>query len=100
MNFNVLSGALNLMQTGPRPIDTALRMSAELNRYDAFNAADLWTYLEGAATSDEGATIFRQALAKWDNEADAAWITGTERNTIQRRSLIYNSLDLNSAARE
>jgi hypothetical protein len=100
MTPEVLSAALEAMRPGPRPLENTIKKIAEINEASPVTSAELWSLLRSAAPSDYAPTVFRQALAKWDNESDAAWTNGTERNTKIRRQLIYDRLKLDEPARE
>ncbi|TIW36649.1 MAG: endonuclease [Mesorhizobium sp.] len=94
--FDLLNGALKMMQKGPRPLGRALSMSADINGLDQSTAtlASLQSHLESASAGDETANTLRRALAAWDNESGADWCKDTERNSEDRRAAIYTSLDL------
>ena len=94
--FIVLTGALGVMQRGPRPLATALRSSADANGYDpnAFSLGLLRMELWAAAPGDNLASAFRTALAKWDNVLGEEWVEQTDQNSSNRRSIIYKNLEL------
>jgi hypothetical protein len=95
MIFEVLNGALGLMQTGPRPLTKTLAASASIN-FDGedFDPGSLQCHLGEAPPGDDIASVFRRALAGWDNETDTAWAQGTVRNSVARRQRIYELLRL------
>jgi hypothetical protein len=94
MMFDVLGGAIGLMQKGPRPLEKTLTFSADINSADEpFAIEGLRAYLEAAHPGDNAAGVFRRALAGWDNET-AAWAAGTQPNSPDRRILIYKLLEL------
>ena len=96
MLFDVLNGALNAMQKGPKPLAKALSLSAQINDHDpgSCSVEKLAGYLAEASAGDDIANIFRKALAGWDNAPQAHWTASTDQNTLDRRALIYNALDL------
>ena len=56
-------------------------------------------HLSTSTAADPIATIFRQSMAKWDNEAELGWTGGTLRNIADRRELIYAKLALSESFR-
>ncbi|WP_165837127.1 Z1 domain-containing protein [Phenylobacterium hankyongense] len=95
MLFDILGGALGSMQSGPKPLFRALKLSASLNfEQDDFDPETVRDHLAGASAGDDTAGIFRRALAGWDAEGDEAWTEGTARNSDERRALIYRQLKL------
>lgn len=83
------------MQAGPKPLVRALKASASVNLdQDDFDLALVQGHLATASAGDDTASVFRRALAGWDNEGDEPWTQGTMRNTDERRALIYFSLKL------
>src|SRR5690242_11196793 len=95
MIFDVLNGALGLMQTGPRPLTKTLAASASIN-FDGedFDPRSLERHLKLAPPGDDIASVFRRALAGWDNDTDGPWTQGTVRNSDARRQHIYALLQL------
>ncbi len=91
--FELLNGALSGMQAGPKPLTKALVASAMINDVEAIDPGMLREHLESAAAGDDVVTVFRRALAGWDNE-EATWASGVERNSRARRDLIYAKLVL------
>lgn len=91
--FELLNGALSGMQAGPRPLARALVASAMINEVEPLDPGALRAHLESAAAGDDVVTVFRRALAGWDNE-DATWAAGVERNSRARRDLVYAKLAL------
>jgi hypothetical protein len=97
MIFDVLNGALGSMQSGPKPLDRALKASASLNfEQDDFDPVLVRDHLATAGAGDATAGIFRRALAGWDAEGDESWTTGTARNSDERRTVIYDLLKLDN----
>jgi hypothetical protein len=101
---DILGGALGVMTKGPRPLDAALRFSAQINADDAAQAASTMTLLEHlrkSEASDPVVSQLRTALASWDAEADnVSWTENTLRNSAARRTLIYDKLDLDAQLRD
>ncbi|MBP0496012.1 Z1 domain-containing protein [Roseomonas indoligenes] len=89
--FELLNGALSGMQAGPKPLTKALVASAMMNDVEAIDPGTLRGHLESAPAGDDVVTVFRRALAGWDNE-EAAWTGGVERNSRARRDAIYTKL--------
>ena len=97
MMFELLSGALGLMQKGPRLFEKTLIASAEFNfAGEPFSLDLLRQYLKQAQPGDDTAGVFRRALAGWDNEL-AGWAAATQPNSAERRVLIYKLLNLDAA---
>lgn len=94
--FDLLNSALKAMTKGPKQLARSLTFSAQINDLDEENATTeaLQAHLEAASAGDETANTLRRALATWDNESGATWSLDTERNTAERRALIYCALDL------
>jgi hypothetical protein len=91
--FELLNGALSGMQAGPKPLAKALVASAMLNDLADVPIELLREHLANAAAGDDVVTVFRRALAGWDNE-ESAWALSVERNSRERRDLIYEKLAL------
>lgn len=57
-----------------------------------------------AIVSCDGNSIARKSahmsLAKWDSQSDAEWAGGTERQSPERRSLVFEKLGLSTASRD
>lgn len=88
------------MQAGPRPLDAALKASAVVNDIDpAADAEAVREHLRIAAPGDPSASVFRRALAAWDNEAEPEWAEGSPRNGADRRRRIYEALRLSAEFR-
>lgn len=93
--FEQLNGALALMQSGPKPLLAALAASASVNDIDLpATIGDARQHLAESPAGDPAVSVFRRAMAGWDNEADAAWAGETKRNSGERRALIYDRLKL------
>jgi hypothetical protein len=94
--FNVMNGALHLMQNGPGPLGRALAASAEINGYDSSSPTlhSLKRQLADGSPGEHLVVAFRSALARWDNAHDGDWTAGTKQNCADRRALIYSRLKL------
>lgn len=87
---------------GKRPINLqkALSSVAELHGEPGLSAQALFKALAKSSTNDPLSLIFHQRLASWDYSEPSDWTAGTARNTLQRRSTIYDKLGLNEAERK
>lgn len=96
MLFDVVDGALDFMKKGPRALARALEFSSEVNadEGEALDTKTLLQYLTKVMPGDDIAGLIRRALAQWDNEASGGWTRDTQRNSYDRRSLIYSLLEL------
>ena len=100
MTVPIVQGALEMMRSGPVVLEEALRVSARFNADGAeYGTEALREHLSTSTAADPIATIFRQSMAKWDNEAELGWTGGTLRNTADRRELIYAKLALSESFR-
>ncbi|MDE3819752.1 Z1 domain-containing protein [Sinorhizobium meliloti] len=97
MFFDVLNSALSSMTNGPRNLVRAISFVAEGDDGESANvsAKSLLEFLHSVGPADETVTILRRRLAHWDND-DAAWTQETQKNTEERRQLIYGKLGLDA----
>ncbi|MBY5917754.1 Z1 domain-containing protein [Rhizobium leguminosarum] len=95
MFFDILNSALSSMTSGPKNLQRAVAFSAEGDDGEpaAVDVQSLLEFLRSVGPGDESITILRRRLAQWDND-DAAWTDGTQKNTDDRRGLIYRKLAL------
>ena len=95
MRYEILDSALNVMVKGPTSLERALDLAPSLAGLDgSLSAEDLVVLLSGAAADDPLRNRLRTSLVAWDYDNLSGWTAGTARNTEERRSLIYDRLDL------
>lgn len=99
-SFELYKIALEGMSHRPRDLDRALQLVSNLDdREVSLVRDDLFALLEQNDANEPIAIIFHQKLAGWDYLSDPEWAGGTARNTIARRSIIYESLGLAASDR-
>ena len=93
---SVLLAAFGALADRPRliaPLVTALAGDGEAPDDSALSG-----HVRTAEQTDPVVTRFRYLLVSWD-ACDADWAAGTERNTVQRRQRIYDSLGASDSLR-
>ena len=84
---NVFGG----MASGPRNLTRALQYHSD----DASGIDEHFIgHIEHAPASDPVAQTVSTHLSAWDYEGTSTWVDGTERNTLKRRTKIYDLLGL------
>jgi hypothetical protein len=94
--YEIYTAALNAMKnSGPSPL--ARRIAFEADERGAEQLSDpavLIAHLTAAPIGDRLLVEWRLALASWDAEALKDWVAETEPRTHERRTLIYQLLEI------
>src|ERR1035441_3987340 len=92
----IIRTAVNSLSNGPRSVEKAITNAADLEDC-VLGDADLESLLTALIADDpnsEPRLKFERALHEWDNVESADWCEGTERNTSERRQVVYRKLRL------
>ena len=96
----VMAQALDLMATKLRPLQRLLNMAAEhLDVERAPTVTRMIAVLEEEGSGGALRSRIHTILAKSDYVKESEWTRSTPQNTLARRELIYNLLELNSEQR-
>lgn len=85
----VTRDALGGMASGPKALRRALAYSSE--DYPSVEL-EFFEHVRLCAPSDPVFGLLSRKLSTWDYESCADWVTATEKNTVERRKLIYSLL--------
>lgn len=86
--------------SGPRPLVPRLSFEASEGGF-AVSVPLLMEYLSTAGPNEPLRQAFQLQVALWDDDdSDATWALQTRRRSIERRSAIYDALDLSISERE
>jgi hypothetical protein len=90
----IMRTVFNMLCNGPRLLEKAIVLAADLEDY-ALADGDLELLLESIVGDDPNAEPrlkFERALHEWDYVENDDWTEGTDRNTLERRHVIYRRL--------
>lgn len=94
----IIRTAVNSLSNGPRSVEKALTNAADLEDC-VLGDGDLESLLGtliGDDPNSEPRLKFERALHEWDNIESADWCEGSERNTCERRRVVYRKLRLST----
>ncbi len=94
----IMRTALNSMPNGPRAAERAIVLAADLEEC-ILGDGDLEILLASLVGDDPNAEPrlkFERALHEWDYVESDDWTEGTDRNTLERRRLIYRRIRISS----
>src|SRR6516164_5242193 len=93
--IRVLLGALDALKSRPKKLDRAFVLTATLDEVDvAYDGAAVAAHIRAVPVTDPVRWRFNRALFDWDFTESADWTDKTERNSHERRALIYSLLDV------
>jgi len=88
--FDVIRNVLGFMASGPAPLARTLEFSARDNRM----VTKFTEHIRAASSSDPVFNLLNQKLSGWDYDGGAAWAGGTRSNSEERRTKIYELLEI------
>jgi hypothetical protein len=88
--FDVTRNVLGFMASGPAPLARTLEFSAR----DDQMVAKFTEHIRAASSSDPVFNLLNQKLSGWDYDGGAAWAGGTRSNSEERRTKIYELLEI------
>src|ERR1700722_2667682 len=94
----IIRTALNSLSNGPRSVEKAVVNAADLEEC-TLGVGDLELLLASVVGDDPNAEArlkFERALHEWDNVENGDWTEGTDRNTAERRQVIYQRLRIST----
>jgi hypothetical protein len=94
----VIINAFHYMKPGPRSLAQSVAFAAqETYELPEPSVEDVFARVERNGANDLVSVTVEKALVAWDYAAEAPWVSGTKRNTQERRNRIYELLGFTSA---
>ena len=99
--LDLLTRAFDSMRSGPRSLTRVYGAMADIDGLESvLEEQKLAAWLETASLASPVRMRVARALIDWDAAEGLPWVGGTARNTVERRSLVYETLEIEPLLRQ
>jgi hypothetical protein len=94
----IISKAFSLMEERPRALEKALTTAAAFEDESPISVQAIAEHLRQASVDDPVRGLIHHALAHWDTANSPIWAAATAAQTLERRALVYQLLEVEHLA--